>query len=761
MPHIPERDREILVNDDESQNAVDLELWGGVECTINRVGDRYFEQLGRTGHLSRLSDFDRFAQLGIKALRHPILWEFHRSHGFEAARWSWANKSLRRLAELAIHPIVGLVHHGSGPKWTNLMDPNFPTELASYAEQVATRFPELRDYTPVNEPMTTARFSALYGHWFPHHSDEHSFACALLNQCRAIVLSMEAIRRVNPSARLIQTDDLGKTYSTPALSYQAEFENERRWCSYDLLCGQLDRTHRLWHHFLWAGIAEGELEWFLDHPCPPQVIGINHYLSGERYLDEHIDRYPADARGGNGRDAYADVLAARTLSDGTAGAGELLLEAWRRYKNPVAITECHNGCTREEQLRWFLEVWRSAQRAQEEGAHVVAVTAWSLLGAFDWDHLVTREDHHYEPGVYDIRSTPPRPTALASLLTTLAKGNDVSHPLLDVPGWWHRPQRFIYGIRLRKNGDQEAVTVDSVNANSLDVRPLLITGGSGMLAGAFARICELRGIPYRLVSRRSLDITKSASVARALDEFQPWAIINAAGYAGVDDAELQPIRCFQENAQGAFMLGTECARRSLPFLTFSSDLVFDGNKQSQYVEQDVPLPLNVYGSTKAEAENLVADSMPSALIVRSGAFFGPWDGRNFVVSALRALVAAEPFDAAANVIISPTYVPDLVNASLDLLIDGESGIWHLANVGQISWAELAATAAALARVSSRTLRACPLEDLHLRARRPLFSPLTSERGILMPTLDDALARFLRECEIDWKSSKTSAADLAA
>ena len=65
---------------------------------------------------------------------------------------------------------------------------------------------------------------------------------------------------------------------------------------------------------------------------------------------------------------------------------------------PIAITECHNGCTREEQLRWFVEVWRGAQEARRQGADVVAVTAWSLLGAFDWGSLVTRKNNQYEPG---------------------------------------------------------------------------------------------------------------------------------------------------------------------------------------------------------------------------------------------------------------------------------------------------------------------------------------------------------------------------
>jgi dTDP-4-dehydrorhamnose reductase len=749
------------VSPDSFQQQPSLELWGGAECTINRVREDFFEQLSRTGHLRRVSDFDRFAQLGIKALRQPILWECTPSHESEEERWRWADVALRRLAERGIRPIVGLVHHGSGPKHTNLLDPDFPGKVAAYAQQVASRFPHVEDYTPVNEPLTTARFSALYGHWYPHHRDEHSFACAVLNQCRAVVLAMDAIRRINPRARLVQTDDLGKIYSTPALAYQAEFENERRWCTYDLLCGQFDRSHPMWGYFRRAGIPESELEWFLDHPCPPNVIGLNHYLSGERFLDEHVDRYAPDSHGGNGKHHYADVLAARVLRDGTPGPHALLMEAWHRYHRPIAITECHNGCTREEQLRWFVEVWSAAEKAREQGAEVVAVTAWSLLGAFDWNHLVTKKNDHYEPGVFDIRSSPPRPTALAGLIRRLAHGEDVRDPVLQVPGWWRRPRRFIYGISVNAEGQAQPAPSESINDDYPDARPVLITGGDGALARAFARICGLRGIPYRCLPRPVLDITNAVSVRRALLEHRPWAIINAAGYTRVDDAELQAGPCFRDNTVGAHLLARECEQRNIRFVTFSSDLVFDGNKNAPYVERDARLPLSVYGNSKAEAEKLVEQAMPSALIVRAGVFFSPWDESNFVIRALKAFAAGQPFRAANDIIVSPTYVPDLVNACLDLLVDAENGIWHVANVGRISLTDLAERAASLMNVSVSTLQSRTFEQLHRRATLPRFSALASERATLMPSLEDALARFVNDCEIAWRVSEEASEELAA
>src|SRR5436305_17614 len=118
---------------------------------------------------------------------------------------------------------------------TNLLDDDFPQLLADYARAVAQRYPHVDAWTPVNEPLTTARFSALYGHWYPHRADDESFVRALLVQMRATILAMRAIREVNPDAMLVQTEDLGYTTSSPSLSYQADFENNRRWLSFDLL----------------------------------------------------------------------------------------------------------------------------------------------------------------------------------------------------------------------------------------------------------------------------------------------------------------------------------------------------------------------------------------------------------------------------------------------------------------------------------------------------------------------------------------------
>ena len=739
----------------EAASTPALELWAGVECTINRVGDKYFDQFETSGHATRLSDLDLFANLGISRLRYPVLWERTVPDGQLAhADWSWADERLARLSELSIRPIIGLLHHGSGPPHTSLIDPRFAEELADYARAVATRYPWIEAYTPVNEPLTTARFSGLYGHWYPHGRDDQTFVRALLAQCRAITFAMRAIREINPTAQLVQTEDLGKTFSTRALAYQAAFENNRRWLTFDLLTGRVNQAHPLWNYLREYGqVSERNLMWFVENPCPPDILGINHYLTSERFLDERLTRYPACTQGGNAFTRYADVEAVRVCTEGPAGPRALMHEAWERYELPLAVTEVHVGCTREEQLRWLKEVWDAAQYLRRyNDVDMRAVTVWSLLGAYDWNSLLKCAAGHYESGVFDLRAPTPRPTALARMMRDLAAGREYQHPVLETPGWWRRFERLIYPPVRRASGATTIMAPRGINMSGKRTRELLITGATGTLGNAFARLCKLRGLSYQLLTRQEMDIADHTSVEKALTELEPWAVINTAGYVRVDDAEHEIERCWRENTTGASVLAEACAQREIPLLTFSSDLVFDGTKQTPYVETDRTAPLNVYGVSKAEAETLVLDAYPQALIVRTSAFFGPWDEHNFVFHALRSLTADGQFIATDDAVISPTYVPDLVTACLDLLIDGERGIWHLVNQAQeVTWAELAGRAARLAGLDESAIKNCSTASLRLAAPRPLYSALASARGQLLPPLDDALIRYFEQCEVEWKS----------
>ncbi len=417
-----------------------VEVWGGVEITCNRVADTYFDQMVCSGHASRREDLEAFASLGLRTLRTGLLWERHE----QEPSWTSSDGHLAQMQQLGIRPIAGLIHHGSGPPHTSLLDPEFPQKLARYAEAVARRYPWIDAYTPINEPHTTARFSALYGVWYPHHMSRQSYLLALLHQIKAIALSMEAIRRINPRAQLVQTEDIGRIWTTPELHRIGEILHQRRWLAFDLLCGAVDHRHPLYRYMRDSGIPEGPILWFQDHPCPPDIIGINYYVTSDRFLDHRTERYSPQL--GSAEGPFVDVEAVRLRPEGIAGFESLLMETWHRYHLPVAITEVHLGGHVHDQIRWVAEAWESAQRARRAGADCRAVTIWALLGSHFWNVLVTRQNGHYEPGVFDLREGVPVPTPLAEVVSQIAQGGPAAHPALLRPGWWRRPDRIIYDV---------------------------------------------------------------------------------------------------------------------------------------------------------------------------------------------------------------------------------------------------------------------------------------------------------------------------
>jgi dTDP-4-dehydrorhamnose reductase len=702
-----------------------MELWGGVECTIVRLGDEYRDQSKETGHHDRTEDIDLLAELGVTTVRYPILWEAVAPDSPDKLDFSWQDERLEMLRDRGIEVIGGLLHHGSGPKYTDLLDPEFPEKLADYAARVAKRYPWIKLWTPVNEPLTTARFSALYGHWYPHAKNYSVFLRALVNECKGTLTAMQAIRGHIPDAKLVQTEDLGKCFSTAPLRYQAAFENERRWLSLDLLCGRIDPKHPMHKLLLGAGIGWAALEAFESGDAKPDILGINHYLTSERFLDHRTHLYPGHEIGGNGRDTYVDAEAVRVkrLEDDT-GFAPRLREAWERYGIPIAITEVHHGCHRDEQLRWFAEVWKTAGELRAEGMDLRGVTLWSAFGNVDWRFLLKERRGLYDTGAFDTRGGKPRPTIIAKAAKAYGHGEEFDHPALDSPGWWRRPPRlYSWNGRCRPM--------------EWGGRKLLITGATGTLGNAFSRICDVRALPYCLTTREELDICDDASIAAALAHHKPWAVINTAGFVRVADAEQERDACFAWNAEGPEKLARACARAGIPLVTFSSDLVFDGTLGRPYLEGDPVSPAGAYGESKAEAERRVLAVHDKALVVRTSAFFGPWDRYNFAWAALSALAAGETFAACPRTRVSPTYVPDLCHGALDLLIDGEAGLWHLANDGAVSWYEFARRLAAAAGFDPDMIK-------RSRGGRARATILSSRNGMHLRALDEAIADYVGE-----------------
>jgi dTDP-4-dehydrorhamnose reductase len=694
--------------------APPIDIWAGMECTVNRVHDRYFDQLEATGHAAREDDLDRFAALGIRTLRQPVLWDRVVMNADHAPRWDWSDRRMARLQTLGIRPVVGLLHHGSGPAHTSLVDRRFPEQFAHYAEAVARRYPWVTLWILINEPLTTARFSCLYGHWYPHVCDDRMFARAIVGQCRAIARAAIAIRAVNPEARLIQSEDLGRTFSTPLLSYQSGLENDRRWLTFDLLCGRVRRGHVMWEWLRLAGADLDELAWLAEHPSPPDLLGINHYLTSERFLDERLERYPVRWYGGNGRHRYADVEAVRVCAEGPAGMATLLREAWDRYRIPIAVTEAHLDCSREEQVRWLTEMRDMCERLSRNGVPIVALTVWSLLGSYNWNELMTTNGDYYESGVFDVRGGTPRPTRLATVVRCWTSGQVFDHPALDGSGWWHRPVRLLYPPVSRG----ETVPIQ-LGPRVHRRRHIVIAGATAAVQRHFELAAHLRDLPIHFLAHEAADLDVGDALADG-----PWAIV-VAGVLNVLNEANTSAGLF-DVARAAAVVSAAAAVRCHVIL-LSSQQVFGRTRHDPYRETDVPAPRTAIGRLALEAERALATIDPPALVARAAACF---------TDCAEACVGGGPRDLfppdiAAGAACSLTYLPDLVRVVLDLAIDGERGTWHLANRGVVRVAEVMAMAGTPL-----------LPDTAGSVDRLVAEPylLHSERAPLLPRVGDALER---------------------
>ncbi|MET0465752.1 MAG: family 1 glycosylhydrolase, partial [Chitinophagaceae bacterium] len=601
------------------------EIWGGMECTINRVGDVYRDQLEETGHYERQDDLNKLCTLGFTKFRYPILWERHFPKEEKMQEWAWTTNQLNILRQRNITPIAGLIHHGSGPLHTDLLDMDFPVKLAAYAKQVAETFPWINYYTPVNEPLTTARFSGLYGFWYPHVKTDAGFVRMLINQLKGVVLSMQAIRKINPEATLVQTEDLSKTYSTPALAYQADFENQRRWLTYDLLTASVNEEHAAWKYFTANGIDEDELFFFLENPCPPGIAGFNYYVTSERFLDERIEHYPVHTHGHNHVQAYADTEAAR--SGHMKGAANLLAEAWWRYKIPLALTECQLACTREQQMKWFYQHFKIAENLCQQHIPVTGITAWGLLGAVDWNSLICLNNGQYESGAFEINKQKLRPTALATMIRTLSKRKDYHHPALDGKGWWQTggSMAFESSTPLRAGSGKRLVIIDN------DSR----TGR--ILAG----LCNQRNLLYRIISSGDAARADHHRLANAVDNYSPWAIVNLCEPLVRSNTELPGI--FLEKEQRDHRSVIVHPSRIIQLLQLSAD-------QSTAAEHCNPPDIELL------FHRLNADNLP-----------------NYFSEHLTEKVSV---GEAIDIKINDDQMTELINKALDLLIDNFEGIWH-------------------------------------------------------------------------------------
>jgi dTDP-4-dehydrorhamnose reductase len=290
---------------------------------------------------------------------------------------------------------------------------------------------------------------------------------------------------------------------------------------------------------------------------------------------------------------------------------------------------------------------------------------------------------------------------------------------------------------------------------------LLIAGWQGQVARALVELAPAAPeVESFAVGRPGLDLCNASTITRAMTDFRPDVIINSAAYTAVDKAESEAAAAFALNRDGARMLAEAAAKRGAAIIHISTDYVFDGSKPAPYVEDDPTAPINVYGRSKLEGEQAVAQANARHVIARTSWVHSP-TGANFVKTMLRLARERGKLRVVDDQAGNPTYAPHLARALLQIaraVLDGEPGqrwgIYHLAGAGAVSWCgfarEIFRVSAAMNGPSAEVVPITTVE-YPTPAKRPANSRLDCSKagsafGVALPDwregVEDCVRRLL-------------------
>jgi dTDP-4-dehydrorhamnose reductase len=274
---------------------------------------------------------------------------------------------------------------------------------------------------------------------------------------------------------------------------------------------------------------------------------------------------------------------------------------------------------------------------------------------------------------------------------------------------------------------------------------LLVTGGAGMLGQAVAAVATRLGHEVVALSRTELDITDAVHVRRVVAAAEPRAVVNCAAWTDVDGAETAEVAATAINGEGAGNVARAAAEAGARVVHVSTDYVFDGRKQTPWVESDAVGPIGAYGRSKLAGEEAVAQATSDHAIVRTAWLFGA-GGRNFVDTILRLARERDELEVVADQVGSPTWSAHLAEALVELAErDGDVGVFHAAGAGACSWYELAVEALDCAGVRCRVLPTTA-ERYARPAPRPAYSVLGTERAEapVLPAWQQGVAGYVAE-----------------
>lgn len=281
----------------------------------------------------------------------------------------------------------------------------------------------------------------------------------------------------------------------------------------------------------------------------------------------------------------------------------------------------------------------------------------------------------------------------------------------------------------------------------MSIRKILVTGANGQLGWELGQLASnYPAFEFVLVDRTQLDLSHPNTFEQIIQSIAPDCIINTAAYTAVDKSETEKELAFTVNATAVQELARISKKAAIPFITYSTDYVFNGNATEPYIPTTKVDPVNYYGSTKAAGEVFALETNEQAIVIRTSWVFSS-HGNNFVKTMLRLMKEKESLNIVADQKGRPTYARDLAIATMQMvqaLHKGQSisGIFHYANQGETTWFDFAAKIKAIAGLTC-ALHAIDSAAFPTPAKRPKYSVLdTSKIEALLsspiPNWEDAL-----------------------
>lgn len=347
---------------------------GSYPVVAGRDGaDVRVDEMEKTGHYRHWKDdLALVSELGIDALRYgPPYYRVHAGPG--RYDWDFTDEVFAEIRRRGIKPIVDLCHFGL-PDWLgNFQNPAFPRHFAEYAEAFARRYPWVDLYTPINETYITAKFSAHEGLWNERLRSERAFVTAIRNLSRANIMATEAIMKVRPDAKFIQSESSEYFHPCgPDASEVARHMNELRFLALDLAYSH-DVSGRMYEYLFDHGMTREDYHFFLNHDVKPVCIMGNDYYA----TNEHII-YP------DGRTHPCELF----------GYYVITRQYYERYRIPVMHTETNNrdtGVGEKDGRAWLEKQWTNLLRLKADGVPILGFTWYSLVDQVDWDSALVED----------------------------------------------------------------------------------------------------------------------------------------------------------------------------------------------------------------------------------------------------------------------------------------------------------------------------------------------------------------------------------